>query len=591
MCRLFVLAIFSLIALQAVEAGELVIKNAIPNRAALERLVALVRADLPAGVEKMIPRKVELSWLGGPATLPLPSCGTASKKSATYGVTRTGGTTSIQLHPGFASVVTAGESGAQTYPCGHRNTFRLAKATLIHELSHVWDLSTGLSTTEKFHDAFLRTRKSGKLKSEYLRRSPDLYEYSSALEQLAVNFEYFVLDPQYGCRRPMGDRFFQVTLLGRYTRPDCPERLELTSHYGRDLSFDYAQVARIDYLLSAKGDGSAQRFGHSMILLVVCAGTQAENCPVDRAKSVVLSYQAAITDPTINTLKGITGAYPSQIFAYSYSEIIDDVANKEMRGLSAYPLALSKEDMVIFLDTLKQVIWEYQGDYKFLANNCASETIDLFRAAFNHLSDDIQSKGLFATPYGVQRVLNRNNLLVDARPSLTDSTPSPKAGLATAFELLKRRGLVPAKMDFKLFTRPHDLATTIGRWNIEMGPELLQAALKLALLKITMIDGQINEAKGLWLAQNPQSTAMELYQQTVTLAGRFSVYTAASGGYGIPQGRELQAIRMDAPTAEQVKQIQLDLAREYQAQIPELKALKEGRDTVAAVIKALARAL
>ncbi|EPN22216.1 hypothetical protein A259_07391, partial [Pseudomonas syringae pv. actinidiae ICMP 19070] len=33
-------------------------------------------------------------------------------------------------------------------------------------------------------------------------RSPDIYETTSPLEFVAVNMEYFLLDPAYACRRP-----------------------------------------------------------------------------------------------------------------------------------------------------------------------------------------------------------------------------------------------------------------------------------------------------------------------------------------------------------------------------------------------------
>ena len=41
-----------------------------------------------------------------------------------------------------------------------------------------------------------------------LARSPDPYELTSPLEFVAVNLEYFLLDPSYACRRPSLHRYF-----------------------------------------------------------------------------------------------------------------------------------------------------------------------------------------------------------------------------------------------------------------------------------------------------------------------------------------------------------------------------------------------
>jgi Mlc titration factor MtfA (ptsG expression regulator) len=41
------------------------------------------------------------------------------------------------------------------------------------------------------------------------RRSPDIYETSSPLEFVAVNMEYFLLDPSYACRRPSLYRYYK----------------------------------------------------------------------------------------------------------------------------------------------------------------------------------------------------------------------------------------------------------------------------------------------------------------------------------------------------------------------------------------------
>src|SRR3546814_8886738 len=45
-------------------------------------------------------------------------------------------------------------------------------------------------------------------RNAFTDRSPDPYELDSPAEFVAVNLEYFVLDPAYACRRPALHRYF-----------------------------------------------------------------------------------------------------------------------------------------------------------------------------------------------------------------------------------------------------------------------------------------------------------------------------------------------------------------------------------------------
>nr|GFD54812.1 hypothetical protein [Tanacetum cinerariifolium] len=54
-------------------------------------------------------------------------------------------------------------------------------------------------------------------------RSPDIYEISSPLEFVAVNMEYFLLDPAYACRRPaLYDYYKQLFNWAPAAKDDCP---------------------------------------------------------------------------------------------------------------------------------------------------------------------------------------------------------------------------------------------------------------------------------------------------------------------------------------------------------------------------------
>ena len=92
---------------------------------------------------------------------------------------------------------------------------RAALAAVIHELAHFYDRTPQgrLSRDPRLLDLAgwqvspmrlgLRTSHNA-----FSDRSPDRYELESPVEFVAVNLEYFLLDPAYACRRPALYRYF-----------------------------------------------------------------------------------------------------------------------------------------------------------------------------------------------------------------------------------------------------------------------------------------------------------------------------------------------------------------------------------------------
>src|SRR6185295_13536115 len=92
---------------------------------------------------------------------------------------------------------------------------RAALAAVIHELAHFYDRTPQgqLSRDPRLLDLAgwqvspmrfgLRTSHNA-----FSDRSPDRYELTSPVEFVAVNLEYFLLDPAYACRRPALERYF-----------------------------------------------------------------------------------------------------------------------------------------------------------------------------------------------------------------------------------------------------------------------------------------------------------------------------------------------------------------------------------------------
>ena len=102
-------------------------------------------------------------------------------------------------------------------------------------------------------------------------RSPDAYELHNAREFVAVNLEYFLLDPSYACRRPSLQQYLRAHFDWAPARTEaCPQRLPYLnagSDYARQPLgwIDPAQVYEIDYLFAEANDNWVSRWGHSML--------------------------------------------------------------------------------------------------------------------------------------------------------------------------------------------------------------------------------------------------------------------------------------------------------------------------------------
>jgi hypothetical protein len=74
-------------------------------------------------------------------------------------------------------------------------------------------------------------------------RSPDSYELSNPREFIAVNMEYFLLDPSYACRRPSLARYLREHFAWSPVTSACSDELA-NLNAGRD--FSRQPVGRID---------------------------------------------------------------------------------------------------------------------------------------------------------------------------------------------------------------------------------------------------------------------------------------------------------------------------------------------------------
>jgi hypothetical protein len=299
-----------------------------------------------------------------------------------------------------------------------------ALAALLHELAHVYDRSAagGASRDPRLLDLAgwpVRPLRLGQRvrTSDFRDRSPDGYERRSPAEFFAVNFEHFLLDPAYGCRRPELHGYFSSRFGWSPPPADCAPELPFVAA-GTDeavvqwRTLDPARVQAVEYLFAEADARPMSRWGHSMLRLVVCApgGAPGPDCRFDLEHHLVLSFRAFVDDVQVSSWRGLTGAYPARLFVLPLQQVVDEYTRVELRGLQSLPLRLRRDEIESLLARAAQVHWSYDGRYWFVTNNCAVETWKLLNAGVPRLAGaPLRS----ITPTGLLRRLLREGV-VDA---------------------------------------------------------------------------------------------------------------------------------------------------------------------------------
>ena len=304
----------------------------------------------------------------------------------------------LTLNPLVLAELEKGETNSQKINCQHGSIYKQAMVTIIHELTHAFDLNQdNISSTKEF--LRLAGFKKGlikiKNKNSNPMRSADLYELKNSAESFAVNMEYFLLDEEYACRKPSLFKFYKNLLgIDPFINRHCQlnKTVMMSSRQGFvPVVLDIKRVYRIDYLLAAPGTDISSGFGHSMFRLVICAPERIDvitqkiipatvlgpECLKDKLYHLVVSYRANVEDATLNYYKGIFGGYPSTLFILNFADVLDEYNKDELRDVKSYPLKFSLEDKKDFINRVIEEHWNYQGSYKFFTNNCAVESQDL----------------------------------------------------------------------------------------------------------------------------------------------------------------------------------------------------------------------
>ena len=237
-------------------------------------------------------------------------------------------------------------------------------------------------------------------------RSPDLYEIASPKEFVAVNMEYFLLDPSYACRRPALYRYYKERFGWAPPAKDTCSNTFAFLNAGNDFAkqplgqVDPERVYAVDYLLAEANQNWVSRWGHSMLRLVICAPgrPRGPDCRLDLDQHLVLSYRAFVGDVQLSSWDGLVGKYPSRLFVLPLAQVIDEYTKTELRSLASVPLNLSRDEIEGVVEHAAEMHWSYDGNYFFLSNNCAVEGLKLLRSGSNNKQlvglDSIMPNGL-----------------------------------------------------------------------------------------------------------------------------------------------------------------------------------------------------
>lgn len=336
---------------------------------------------------------------------------------------------SLKINRAVFNELKKGRNKSSKLECQHQNAYDNSMATIIHELAHAYDMNNEMVSISP---EYLRRAgfKKGlfKIKNKNVNsiRSADPYEFKNAAESFAVNFEYFIMDEEFFCRRPSLFDFYAIQFkTDPYPNRHCQlnKKVMLSTNNGQfPIELDAKRVYRVDYLQASKGSDISSGFGHSMFRLVVCAPERLDpisgkklpatplgpKCLEDKLYHVVISYRANVEDATLNYLKGMFGGYPSMLFVLNFADVLDEYNKDELRDVIAYPLKLNENEKQDLIKKIIEEHWNYRGAYKFVTNNCATESLDLLKGSLDN-KDLYQNISI--TPNGLLADLDKLQLL------------------------------------------------------------------------------------------------------------------------------------------------------------------------------------
>ncbi|MCQ4268628.1 DUF4105 domain-containing protein [Pseudomonas stutzeri] len=575
------------------------------ERQASQALLDEALAALPPRLLQRLDRDVQVVWQDG---LPTQAYGRA-------------GGDRLELNRRLLPALVDGSAASQRTGRTHGTVRRELLATVIHEIAHLYDRARLWSPDQHLLQAQCRQRVGSlgavglpddcrgqerrrftlsdeprlldlagwpqrvgrrgarELTNAQVARSPDRYELSNPREFVAVNLEYFLLDPSYACRRPSLQRYFS-THFGwtPASTADCAPGypfLNAGRDFGRTplLTLDPARVFEVDYLFAEANDAWVSRWGHSMLRLVICAPgrTPGPDCRLDLEHHLVLSFRAFVDDVQLSSWDGLTGAYPSRLFILPLGQVIDEYTKVELRSLASVPLKLRREEIRQLVERSAELHWSYDGDYYFLSNNCAVETLKLLRGgtARDELRalDSIMPNGLLEVL--IHRGLADASVLDDPREALRLGYrfDSYRDRYQAMFVVLKERlGLPQDSVEQWLELDAAKRRPWIERADLRAAAALLlveQAALRKQLLLAQ------DELKNRYLGGRGQDARLDkadgALQEILASSGYLSrpAELLDGDGYGLPQASEWRRLERESEQRQlRLNQLSEELDRE-----------------------------
>ena len=452
-----------------------------------------------------------------------------------------------------------------------------ALSALIHELAHDHDRSPlgRLSRDPRLLDLAgwqVRPLRFGLRngKNPFTDRTPDRYELTNPKEFVAVNLEWFLLDPQYACRRPALFRYFAAHFHWQPETAECASgqvflQADPDSAAMGFEQLDPARVYAVDYLLAEGNDETMSRWGHSMLRLVICAPGRmpGPECRLDLQYHRVLSFRAFVGDVQISGWRGLTGRYPSRLFLLPLDQVIDEYTKTELRGLRSAPLRLQPDEIAGLLERAAQLHWSYDGRYYFISNNCAVETWKLLHDGVPRLAAaPLRS----ITPMGLLGKLERAgvadaSVLNDRHEAMRQGYyfESMSARYQAMFDVARASLALPqAKVEDWLDLPPAERSAWLPQADLRASAALLlleEAALRREELKAR--DALKRQLLRPDRGQRERSAEAREALREVLAREAMLVRPAALGedGYGLPQ-QEREALR--SRVAEMSAQVKVD---------------------------------
>jgi len=571
---------------------------------ASQALLDEAMAALPPAFVQRLDRSVRVRW-------------TDELQSNAYGQARNA--TLLVLNQRLLPALTDGSAAREQTNRPHGTVRQELLATVLHELTHIYDRARLWSPAEKtlllrcqrqvksqgvigqMNDCrgqserrftlsddprlldlagwpqYVGRRGEREAHNGQVARSPDIYELSNPREFVAVNMEYFLLDPAYACRRPALNRYYREQFDGwaPANAEPCPSTFAYLNA-GRDFArqplgkLDPERVYEVDYLLAEANDEWASRWGHSMLRLVICAPgrPRGPDCRLDMDQHLVLSYRAFVGDLQLSSWDGLTGVYPSRLFVLPLSQVIEEYTKVELRGLVSVPLKLDRPQLEALVERAAEQHWSYDGNYYFLSNNCAVETLKLLRSGTDQAQlqtlDNIMPNGLLEVLAG--RNLADLSVLDDRREALRRGYrfDSFRDRYQAMFEVLKERLPIPQQAVDDWISLPAeqrrawfakaDLRASAAMLLLEQAAQRRQLLLAQDELKRRYLSSRA-------LADGSSGEAGKTLEKILANSGFLSrPAELLDGGYGLPQASEWQKLQAESDSRQkELRQLSDDL--------------------------------